>query len=354
MVHLNENMRSSRGIVRMFNQIPTQELLEALSKYPDLIPPGAEIVATNFGQINLVYIVRVPGIKIPKRVIIIPRPDKETNQVEQDTMEDFYGLKEVYESFVAFKSEGKIQATATIPIPRPLGLICSQFLTVMVNEFAGSQEGYFGSEETFPAFVSGGTGGNTYLGLSWIVNPSFTNETDLLRRQTTSIANRLTHHLGNNGIDSEYSSISDAIAISHIEALVKVWLLTGKYPLKYCPSAGDGVMLNKDYDSKNHPDIANVDINLITLRGGLSRVVDSQAFIQFLRGLKDKPIVYCDFKGSDLVIVQPNNAKLYEYWGGEEVSVFSDKQIREGIERAFMNYFGNNAMHYLQRILAEV
>jgi len=252
----------------MFGQISSEELKEVLSKYPDLIPPDAEIIASNFGQINLVYLVRVHGTEIPKQVIIIPRPDKD--QVEKDTLEDFYGLREVYDSYQELISQGKIHPTATLPIPKPVGLLCSHSFSVMVNEFAGSKEGYYGSEETFPAGISGGMGGNTHLGLSWMVNPSFTNETYSLQRQTASISNRLLHHLASDGEEYGYRSISDAIAIANVEALVKVWLLTGKVPLKYCPSAGDSVMLNRDYNSKDHPDLANVEINLITLRGGLS------------------------------------------------------------------------------------
>lgn len=207
---------------------------------------------------------------------------------------------------------------------------------IIVNEFVGAES--YGSEETFPVFASGS---RIDLGLKWCVNPNSTNETDqliencLARTLQLELKSRLWELKNKTGND--YENISDSIAINHITALTKVWLLTRKVPKKYCASAGDGVLVNKKLIDQNLKDI-DIEIQLITLRGGLSDVDLSYGeFVFYLKNLIETPVVLRDIKDSDLYITHPFNKARYEFWGGHPVNLFSEAQIHQGVSKALQD-----------------
>lgn len=99
---LNDNISSRCG--RLFETIPFEEIIQILKKFSDLVPSDSRIIGSNYGQINLVYLLKRSDQTIPERVLIISRPDREN--AYSDTVADFHGLKLVYDNFQQLLNNG--------------------------------------------------------------------------------------------------------------------------------------------------------------------------------------------------------------------------------------------------------
>lgn len=313
----------------LFEQVPEDNLRYILDSAKTIFSENDEIDAANFGKINLIFLVKKSENPIPQKVLIVSRPDNP--EAFEITCNDYETLNLIYTEFDKRQQSGDIPLQATSPIARPLELVKLSGIACMINEFVGAEE--LGSEETLPVFLMGRNLKATYR---WAVNPCLTNSSQKFSNQglTKELMSRLIHEAWQKEKGENYSEISDQLAIAHVAALTKVWLLTGRMPKNYWPIAGDGVLVNKEFDGSIPEELH---IRLITVRDGLTTNLSLEQLHDNLLSLKVEPPIYQDFHGGDSY-VKPSEHPAYAYLGGHEINIFTNEQINKGIEQAFREF----------------